>query len=362
MNVGAQTAEGGAGWQRTPVLPAKAGFVAGKMKGLRKAAVLMVALGDEHAKPLFQAMSPQYVRRLSEEIAQVGEVQPEELALVLTEFYGLLETRQFSVRGGSEYAMKLMIEAFGEKKAEEMMAQQRRERERSAGDMGVLQKMEPQQLSKFLENENPQTVALVLANLEVKRGAETLTHLPQELRVEAVKRLAVMKQFAPEMAQKVALVLHKRMEGLAQSGRQNFSGYKSSADLLNGLGQDASRLILDRIEDSDPEMAIGIRNLMFTFDDLLTVPPQSIREFVGAADKKVLAKALKGARDNVRAHLFSAMSSRAVEMMKDDMEAMGPVRNKDVQKAQQELLVMARRLEAEGKMILKMEAEDERMG
>ena len=137
-----------------------------------------------------------------------------------------------------------------------------------------------------------------------------LLNLDEAMRVEVVRKLAEMRQFSPEMAQKVALVLHNRMKGLGTAGRETYSGFKAVADILNGLDQGMSKGILEKIEAKEPELAIGIRNLMFTFEDLVTVPMQSIRELVGAADKKVLAMALKGAQDNVKAHIFQAMSSR----------------------------------------------------
>jgi flagellar motor switch protein FliG len=168
-----------------------------------------------------------------------------------------------------------------------------------------------------------------------------------------------MRQFSAEMAQTVAMVLHKRMEGAGSGGRKSYSGFKAVAELLNRLDQIESKGILEEIEHDEPQLAIGIRNLMFTFEDLVTVPPESIREFIAAADKKVLAMALKGGRDNVKAHLFRAMSSRAVDMLKEDMEVMGPVRMRDVSHAQQELLGLARQLESEGRMILKMEVDDD---
>ena len=227
------------------------------------------------------------------------------------------------------------------------------------GDLAVLQKIDPQQLSKFLEKEQPQTVALVLAHLETRRGAVVLANLEESLRVEVVRKLAEMRQFSPEMAQKVALVLHKRVEGLGTNGRKTYSGFKAVADILNDLEQGMSKGILEKIEAQKPELAIGIRDLMFTFEDLVTVPAQSIRELISAADKKVLALALKGAPDNVKAHLFQAMSSRAVEMLKDDIDSMGPVRSKDVMGARQALLALARTMEDEGKIILKMESDDD---
>ena len=330
-----------------------------EVSGLRKAAILMVALGDELTKMLFQSLSEGDIHRVTDEISRMGEVPPTQLTQVLTEFYGLLETQQYIVRGGPEYASKLLTEAFGPQKAQELLDQMAKLRERSAGDLAMLQKMDPQQLSKFLEKENPQTVALVLAHLESKRGSTVLMNMEESLRVDAVRKLAEMRQFSPEMAQKVALVLHRRTESLGTNGRKTYSGFKAVADILNGLDQSASKGILEKIEQNEPDLAIGIRNLMFTFDDLLTVPAQSIRELVSAADKRVLTLALKGAHDNIKAHLFQAMSSRAVEMLKEDMEAMGPVRSKDVSAAKQELLALAQKMESEGKIILKLEADDD---
>jgi flagellar motor switch protein FliG len=225
--------------------------------------------------------------------------------------------------------------------------------------MAMLQNMDAQHLSKFLENEHSQTVALVLAHLDAKRGSTVLMNLQGAMRVDVVRRLAEMRQFSPEMAQTVAMALHKRMEKMGSSGRKSYSGFKAVAELLNRLDQGESRGILEEIEQNEPKVAIGIRELMFVFEDLCTVPAESIREFVSAADKKTLAVALKGGKDNVKAHLFKAMSSRAVEMLKEDMEVMGPVRMRDVNAAQQELLALARQLESEGRMILKMEVEDD---
>jgi flagellar motor switch protein FliG len=346
--------------QRNPLLlPESSGFEPLEGSGLRKAAILMVALGDELAKTLFQSLSESDVHRVTEEITRLGEIKAQHLTQVLTEFYGLLETQQYMVRGGPEYALRVLTEAFGPSKAEAMLAQVRRIRERANGDMAALQKMDPQQLSKFLESEHPQTVALVLAHVDAKRGSLILMQLQPAMRVDVVKRLAEMRQFSPEMAQKVALVLHQRMEGMGNGGRKSYSGFKAVAELLNRVDQTASKTILEEIEQDEPKLAIGIRNLMFTFEDLLTVPAESIREFIAAVDKRVLAMALKGSRENLKAHLFKAMSSRAVEMLKEDMEVMGPVRMKDVGLAQQELLALARQLESEGRMVLKMGPDDD---
>jgi flagellar motor switch protein FliG len=329
------------------------------ISGLRKAAILMVALGDDLAKVLFQSLSQADVERVTDEITRLGNVPTEQSTHVLSEFYGLFETERYVVRGGVEYARRLLTEAFGAERAQSLLIDVQKMRERTHGDLAMLQELDPQQLSKFLANEHPQTVALVLAHLDAKRGSTVLMMLDSTMRVQCVQRLAEMRQFSPEMAQKVGTILHRQMEALGSNGRRSYAGFKAVADLLNRLATDSSKQILEAIEKDQPKLAIGIRNLMFAFEDLMTVPEASIRELVGAADKKVLAMALKGTGDNLKAHILRAMSTRASEMLNDDMESLGTVRNKDVAQAQQELLVLARALEAEGKMTLKAEAEDE---
>jgi flagellar motor switch protein FliG len=345
---------------RVLALPARAGENSSVvLPGLRKAAILMIAVGEELAKVLFQSLSDEDVQLVTDEITRLGTVPQAALHDVLNEFYGLMETEQYVVRGGPEYASRLLTEAFGAERAAELLLDVQKMRDRTHGDLAMLQKLDPQQLAKFLEKEHPQTVALVLAHLDPKRGSTLLMMLEAGQRVESVRRLAEMRQFSPEMAHKVGLTLYRRMESVGSNGRKSYAGFKAVAELLNRLDQTASKGILEQIEQDEPTLAIGIRNLMFTFDDLMTVPEVSVRELVSAADKKVLAMSLKGAKENLKAHLFKAMSSRAVEMMKDDMDAMGPVRGRDVAAAQQELLVLARRLEGEGRITLKLEADDE---
>ena len=339
--------------------PAKPGGILGEMSGLRKAAILMVAVGDELAKVLFKGLSNADIQQVTNEITKLGEVPPEQLLQVLKEFHGLLLRKQYMVRGGPEYASRLLAEVFGATRSAELLVEMQNMRERTRGDLSMVQKMDPQQLSKFLENEHPQTVALVLAHLDAKRGSALLMQLDKGLRVETVRRLAEMRQFSPEMAQKVGVILQRRMEALGSNGRRSYAGFKAVADMLNRLDQEASKGIIEEIERQEPALAIGIRNLMFTFEDLLTVPETSVRELMGAVDKRVLALALKGSKEEIRAHLFKAMSTRAVEMLKDDMESMGPVRTREVARAQQEMLTLARTLEAEGKITLKIEADDE---
>jgi flagellar motor switch protein FliG len=228
----------------------------------------------------------------------------------------------------------------------------------SANKLDSLQKADPQQLAKFLESEHPQTIALILAHVDAKQASELLMRLPEALRAETLKRLAQLRQFSPEIAEKVSVSLHKRLQALGEQHRRAYAGFQGVADLLNRMDPAQTKSILEAIEKDDPKVALGIRNLMFTFQDLLGVPEAGIRELMGQLDKKSLALALRGATEELKSFIFKSMSSRAVEMLKEDMEVLGPVRSRDVTKAQQEIVAVARKLEAEGKISLGAE-EDE---
>jgi flagellar motor switch protein FliG len=344
-----QANEGGAGRRRE-----SAGLT-----GVRKAAIFLVAIGEELAKEILRPLPEQDAQQITEELAELRGVTPELSAEILEEFWQLLDTQNFMVHGGLDYASRVLVEAFGRPRAESMLAMMRRSQEAAQGNLAKLQRTDPQQLGKLLDSEHPQTIALVLAHLDPRRASVVLDNLSEEQKVVAVQRLAEMRQFSPEMAQKVALILHRRLESMGDTARRFYSGFKAVADLLNRLNAEESKKILETIEESQPELALSIRNLMFTFEDLITVPPATIREIVSGVDKRQLALALRGANEELRAQIFKAMSSRAVEMLKEDMEVLGPVRSREVAQAQQEILTLARRLEAEGKVVLKLETGDE---
>ncbi len=329
------------------------------LEGVRKAAVLLVLLGEDAASEIYRNLGDEDLQRVTQEIADITYVPSEVASSVLEEYYALTLTEEYMAHGGNDYARRLLVKAFGEDGARDLMDAVIRAKEMSASKLDSLQKADPQQLAKFLEGEHPQTIALILAHLDPRQASLLLMRLPEAIRAEAVKRLAQLRQFSPEMAQKVSVVLHKRMQALGEQSRRAYAGFKGVADLLNRLDPSAGKLILEMIEQDDPKLAVSIRNLMFTFDDLLGVPDSAIRELLSQVDKKTLALALKGAPEQLRNHIFKAMSSRAVQMLQEDMESLGPVRSKDVAKAQQECVAIARKLESEGKLMLKPEGDDE---
>jgi flagellar motor switch protein FliG len=327
--------------------------------GVRKAAILLVILGEDAASQIYRHLPQKQVEQVTQEIAGLRSVDPETALGVLEEFDRMILTGAYRAEGGALYANRLLVKAFGDEGAEQLLRQVSLAEQISAGQLESLRQADPQQLAKFIEGEHPQTIALILAHLEAKQASALLMRLPEELRAEAVKRLAQLRQFSPEMAQRVSFVLHKRLEALGEQSQRAYAGLRSVAELMNRLELSTAKNILEGIEKEDPKLALSIRNLMFTFEDLLTVPETGIRELLGQMDKKTLATALRGASEELKNYIFKSMSSRAVEMLKEDMEVLGPVKSREINKAQLEAVAVARKLEAEGKLTLSPEGEDE---
>jgi flagellar motor switch protein FliG len=326
--------------------------------GLRKAAILLVLLGEEAAASLYKHLSEEDLRSLTQEIADLGYVSPEIASQVLQEYHRLTMTQEYLSQGGPDYATKVLVKAFGEMGAKSLLDQVIQAQEAGARNLDTLQKADPQQLAKFIQGEHPQTIALVLAHLSAKTASMVLNLLPATARAQAIKRLAQMQQFSPEVVQRISVVLHKKLEAIGEQSRRSYGGVEAVAEMMNRLDPQVTKGILESIEGDDAQLAVAIRNSMFTFEDLLEVPEVGVRELLAQVDKKTLALSLKGATDDLKSHLFKSMSSRSVEMLKEDIEALGPTRSKDVMHAQQEVVALARKLEAEGKMVLKSEGEE----
>lgn len=327
--------------------------------GRRKAAILVTVLGETAAQSLYRSLDESGLCAVTAEIAGLKEVDPEEADKVLEEFAQLSREDRLLPGGGVEYARKLLAGAVGEPRAAELLQQALAAREEEKSQIEALQKADPQRMVKFLEGEHPQTIALVLAHLESKKASALLLLLPETVRAQAMRRLAEVQQFSPEMARKIAAVLHSKLSSMGEQQQHAYSGFRAVAELMNRLDGQSSKSILQAIEAEDAKLALNIRNLMFTFQDLVTVPASAIREILAVSDKKMLMLALKSAPEELRTQFFRAMSSRAVETMQEDMEALGPVRSRDVNQAQHAIVATARRLEAEGKIELRSEPDDD---
>ena len=315
-------------------------------------------LGDDAASAVYKKLPQEDLRIITQEITDLSYISPEVAANVLQEYHRLSLTQEYLAQGGADYATQLLKKSFGEEGAKSLLDQVTQAQEGAMKNLNTLQKADPQQLAKFIQGEHPQTIALVLAHMSGKAASAVLGMLPEKVRWQAVVRMAQMQQFSPEMVQKISLILSRKMLSLGEQSRHGFGGVKAVADLLNAIESRLSTTILEAVEQESPQLAVSIRNFMFTFEDFLEVPETSIRELLGQLDKKSLATALKGASEELRNHFFKSMSTRAVEMLKEDMEALGPIRSRDVSQAQQDAITLARTLETQGKMVLKNEAED----
>jgi len=324
----------------------------------RKAAMLIVLLGDEAARKICERLPPPTLRVLAQEIAELGSIAPETATEVLQEYQQMTGKQESVARGGPDFATQFLAKALGNEESRPLVDQVR-----SLGatnkNFEAIQKADPQQIVKLLQQEHPQTIALVLAHLSTAVSKKVLLLLPEPARTQAVKRLAEMQNFSPEVVQKISAALQRKLVApAAEQDRRAYGGVDTVADLLNRVGPKVTNDLLAGIEKENAALAATIRNQMFTFADFVEVPEAGVRELLTQVDKKMLATALKGAPENVQNHIYKCMSSRAVEMLKEDMEALGALRSKDVSQAQTEIINVARKLESEGKLMLKNEAED----
>jgi flagellar motor switch protein FliG len=328
-----------------------------KLTGVRKAAILLTVLGEDTAATVFRDLNADDLQRVADEVASLGAIPVELSVQVIEEYQRMTQAQDYLIQGGYDLARRLLVKAFGEGEAETIL--QRLTKARELNPLESLQRADPQKLARFLEAEHPQTIALILGQLGDRQASALLMSLPNETRAEAVKRLASLRRFSPEMAEKVSTLLSQRLKAVGEQGKRTYSGFQSAADIMNCIDTTVAQEILENIENVEPTLAISIRDLMFTFEDLLQVGESHIRELMAAIDKRTLALALKGTNEELKNHFFRTMSTRAVEMLKEDVESLGPVRSRDVIKAQTEIVTTARQLEAEGKIVLKGEANEE---
>ena len=318
--------------------------------GLRKAAVLTLMLGDESAAAIFKHLGEDEVERIAREVAAVGAVSADAGKQVLEEFNQMWVAAEFIARGGVENAQKLLVKSFGAEQARRLIDRVLKSCE-STLVFSALEKSDPQQLSKFILSEHPQTIALILAHLKPAQAAQLVGLLPEKLRIDVLTRMARLDEISPEVIGRISSVIEDRLKAIGGTTHESYGGVRAVAELLNRLERSAGRIVLESIEGDQPELAVSIRNLMFVFDDLLHVEDQAIREIVQRADKKALTIALKGAADDMRQKFFKNMSKRAAEMVKEEMDILGAIRLRDVEKAQHEVVAIARKLEEEGLLV-----------
>src|SRR5579885_2523130 len=305
------------------------------LSGLRKAAMLLIVLGEQTSAELLQQLSEDEVQKVSREVAKITSITSEQAESLLHEFHHLSAAGDYVARGGMEYARKLLTRAFAPELAKRMLDRLAKALGADADSFDAIQKADPQQLAKFIHNEHPQTIALVLSHLNSSQAGSLLMSLPAGLRADVSRRMANLDQISPEIS------------------RESYGGVRAVAEMLNRLDSVSSREILETIEAQDTNLAETIRHLMFVFEDLLLIDPMGLKEVLGRVDRKVLTVALKGTSEQLRNQVLGCLSQRGAEMLREDMEALGPVKIKEVESAQQQIIAVVRQLENEGVISLK---------
>lgn len=319
-----------------------------KLTGVQKAAMLLILLGDQASSEILKQLAEDEVAKVSREIVRTKKISPEHADLVLEEFYQLTSAREYMVKGGLDYVKSMLINAFGPETAKKLLDRLMRALGQDVATFDALQKADPQQLAKFLHNEHPQTIALVSSHLNPSQAAALLASLPAELRPDVALRMAGMDEISPEVINRIASVIGQKLNALGEFSRESYGGVRAVAEMFNRLDSETSKEILIGIENTDPNLVETIRHLMFVFDDILLIDPNGLKEVLVRVDRKVLTIALKGTSEQLKTHFLQCMSQRGAEMMREDMESLGPIKIRDVEAAQQQVITAIRALEAEG--------------
>jgi flagellar motor switch protein FliG len=328
------------------------------ISGRRKAAILLSSLGDEASAAILRHLTEEQVNDLMREIGTLGRFSAQERTSVLKEYLATAGDPIGTSGGGVEYATSVLLAAFGPDTGRRMAERLLRSVGRDGSTTEALRAADPQELAKILQREHPQTLALILCNLDTTKAARLLIELPQAQRGQVVRRVAALDQVSPDVTNRLGKIVGAKLRLSGVSGSESFGGPRAVAELLNRVEPTTAEQILNQITDEDPEMGHAIRQIMFVFEDLLKVSQDSLRRLVGKADRKVLTIALKGSDSDIRKHFASAMSQRSGEMLKEDMEALGPVRIKDVQAARQALVATARAMADAGEISLTSDLEE----
>jgi flagellar motor switch protein FliG len=323
------------------------------LSGLRKAAMLLIILGEQSSSEILPQLSEEDVQKVSREVAKIRAINSEQVEHVLNEFHHITTAGDYVARGGVDFARKLLQRAFPPDVARRLLDRLTKALGSEAASFDAIQNADPQQLAKFIHNEHPQTVALILSHLNPTQAAALLTSLPATLRPDVAQRMASLDQISPEIVLKIAGVIGQKLKALGEFSRESYGGVRAVAEVLNRLDSTSSRQILEHIEQQDGNLAQTVRHLMFVFEDLLLIDPMGLKEVIGKIDRKVLTVALKGTSEQLKNHILSCMSQRGGEMLREDMDALGPVKIKEVESAQQQIIATVRQLESEGVLSLK---------
>ncbi|MBR4341155.1 MAG: flagellar motor switch protein FliG [Lachnospiraceae bacterium] len=318
--------------------------------GLQKAAILMIALGPEKASKLFKHLKDEEIEALTLEIANTKSVSQQVKDDVLDEFYELCLAQQYIAEGGIGYAKELLDNALGAERASEVIG--RLTASLQVRPFEFIRKTDATQLLNFIQDEHPQTIALILSYLPSAQAAQIISALPPEKQADVAKRIAMMDRTSPDVIQEVEAVLEKKLSSLVNQDYTIAGGVDSIVEILNSVDRATEKHILETLEIEEPELTDEIRKKMFVFEDILLLDDKSIQRVLREVDNGELAIAMKATNEQVQDAIFRNLSKRLAVMIKEDMEYMGPVRMKDVEEAQQKIVNIIRKLEDSGEIII----------
>jgi flagellar motor switch protein FliG len=321
-----------------------------KLDGVVKAAIILLSLDHDVAGELLKHLPTQMVELVTRSLASLGDVPPELTQQVIEEFYSLRMATMHVKQGGLQYAKTLLRDSLDTGLADKVIQHIQTQVQRAP--FAFLQKAESENLLTFIQDEHPQTIALIISHLSHHKASEVLGGLPPEKQVEVVRRVATMEQTNPEVVEEVESGLESRLSSMLLPSMEKVGGVSTIAEVLNLCDRSTEKAILEGIESDDPDLVEQIRRLMFVFEDILKVNDKGIQAVLKEIDNEELCLALKTASDELKEKIFANMSARAAVLIKEDMEYMGPVRLSDVEAAQQRIVDVVRRLEEAGEIII----------
>ena len=325
--------------------------------GIQKAAILLIALGPERSADIFKHLKEDEIEELTLEIANTRSVSPQVKEDVLNEFYQICLAQQYIAEGGIGYAKELLDKALGEDRAKEVITKLTASLQ--VRPFEFVRKTDPRQLLNFIQDEHPQTIAMILSYLTSAQAALVIGALPPEKQADVAKRIAMMDRTSPDVIKEVERVLEKKLSSLVNQDYTIVGGVDAIVNILNTVDRTTEKHIMESLEIEEPELADEIRKKMFVFEDILLLDDRAIQRVLRDVDNADLGVALKAANEEVQNVIFKNLSKRLAAMIKEDMEFMGPVRMKDVEEAQQKVVSVIRKLEDSGEIEISRGGGDE---
>jgi flagellar motor switch protein FliG len=325
--------------------------------GKQKAAIFLITLGPEVAAEIFKHLREDEIETLTFEMAKLDKITPEDKEAVLLEFNELMMAQEFITTGGIDYAREVLEKALGTQKAIDII--NRLTSSLQTRPFDFIRRQDPQHLLNFIQNEHPQTIALILCYMDPNKASQILSSLPHNIQADVAKRVALMERVSPDILREVERVLERKLSALSSEDYTSAGGIDAIVEILNNVDRATEKTIIEALEDDDPELAEEIKKRMFVFEDIVLLEDRAIQRVLREVDNQDLARALKQVDPDVQEKIFKNMSKRAATLLKEDMEYMGPIRLKDVEEAQQKIVNIIRKLEEQGEIVVARGGEDE---